>query len=325
MDIVLQFGEFTTDESFWKDFFSTAAAGAITVWLFFKNIDYNKGNEDAKKKQFEKDRLTYFTATLYQIVDLVKRQNEKIDLFTEELDKDPLAIPILGMFPLHDVERLANKIDHAEYYHAFANQNRLKEGAIQKFDTIYSSIDYFDSQLKKVYEHLKSATQKDYESKKLFQEKLSTATRECDELRLKLRGNSDKKEIVQALMDMTKIYLERMRADPSNLHIPNEQFFDPIINNINSYLAEPSFFSLFFKVSEAKNSYETILGANVKLASAFKEHRKEMADVLIKLQDQISILEDYRNPVPEQPVRKKWWSFLQPLWALIKDDEAVQK
>ena len=316
MDIVFQFGEFTTDDGFWSDFWvnilGTTAAGVITVSLYFYNLEQNRITEEQKKTQFETDRLRYFTAILDKIVKLISAQIERIESFTSELDKEPLYIPMLGMFPLHDIERLSNKIDHAEYYHAFVNQNRDIPEAIKSFDTIYSSIDYFDAQIKKVYDHAQLSLKQDYESKIAFKNSLKIATNKFDDMMLTIIGRSEKKEIFAELDHMSAIYLERMAADPADLKIENEQFFEPALKMIKPFIKkEPPFYTLFLKICEAKNDLEGIIHSNKKLSSGFKIHKNDMSAVLDRLKEHLGVMEKYRSPVQPPLVRKGLLSWLK--------------
>lgn len=137
MNIIFQSGEFYSDGSFWLDLIVQivgAVIGAATaIYLFFRQLNSNRLLEETKKSEYEIDKLKYLTTSLDSIIELIQLQISGIEKFISEVSNDFINVPLLSIYPTHDIDRLVNKINHEDYYHAFIRQNREVTDATKRF------------------------------------------------------------------------------------------------------------------------------------------------------------------------------------------------
>ncbi|GAB3282870.1 hypothetical protein GCM10027347_59430 [Larkinella harenae] len=312
MDIIFQSGEFISDDSMWGDLFvtitGTTLAGIVTVWVYFNGLDQNKLNEDQKKQRFETDRLVYFTAVLDKIMDIIGKQIEQLDIFTNEIDEKPFELAMLNTFPTHDIERLSSRSDHAEFYHAFSNRDGSGPDSLKSFSIIYSKIDYFDAQIKVMNDHWKLAMKQEYDRRTNYRDSIMAVKNAYDDLIKKLINDDRQKGIARELAQLSILYTAVYEKDPANLTTEHTQLILPLIGLIKDFRGEPDFYLLYSKAVQAKFNYEALIYNNQKVVSYFKSYRSELAEHLQDLKKHTPILEKYRNPVKEEPLHNV------PMW-----------
>ncbi|GAB3048244.1 hypothetical protein [Spirosoma pulveris] len=314
MDIVFQFGEFTNDGSMWADLFvaivGTSLGGIITVSVYRAQIRHTKLEDEYKKGQQEIDRLVYFTAMINRVVPVVTNQAEEIDKFTNAIDENPLYIPQIGVYPLNDIERLANKIDHSEYYRSFYNQNKDTPESINSFNKLYSGVDFFDSQIKRMLDHAEATGKRDHESRLALKNLAAIASNAFDDLKLRVSKEPKNKDVYKELNLLTKIYLEKVTGKQDDLSIQNDQFFVPAIGILKPFIKDDDdFYKLFMKICEAQNAYSSIIHSNERISKEFKGLREMLSKALSSVNEHIHILDRYKEPSSPPRIPAIWWRF----------------
>lgn len=314
MDFIFQFGEFTTDGSVWGDLLvaiaGTSLGGIITVSVYRAQIRHTKIEDEYKKSQQEIDRLVYFTAMINRVVTVVTSQVEELDKFTNAIEEHPLYIPQIGIFTLNDIERLANKIDHSEYYRSFYNQNRTTPESINSFNKLYSGVDFFDTQIRRMLEHAEISARRDYESRLALKSLAAIASNAFDDLKLRVSKEPKNREIYKELNLLAKIYLEKMTGNQADLSIQNDQFFVPAINLLKPFIKDDDdFYKLFLKICEAQNAYGSIIHSNRRLSAEFKELKDMLSKALDTVNEHIHVLCKYKEPSSPPSLPPRWWEF----------------
>lgn len=174
LDINFQFGEFLSESNSILDWtiqlvcaLIGAAATVYATWWLFRNTlgsQINQENERRIKEQTEK--IKYLSTLIASVKTDMKLHIEYIQKFVLNIETNPFVIPELSQTSNQDVKRLVNRINQAEYFHAYM----FRFNDEKKFAEIYQQLDYYDVNIESVRQFVASTRNFDYSRQREYQE-----------------------------------------------------------------------------------------------------------------------------------------------------------
>lgn len=296
MDIIFQSGEFYSDSSFWSDLgvqVAGAVIGAIVaIYLFFRQFDTNKLLDENKKIEYDDDKLKYLSSSLESIIELIELQINGIEKFISEVSIDFVDVPLLSIYPTHDIDRLVNKINHEDYYHAFIRQNRDIKDATKRFKKIYSILDYLESVLKQMMQYLERERLHDYDRKVQFKKHVEDSEKYYF---VAIKATNDEL-LINELNGIIIHYMEIRDANAADLTVPKLEFLDPAISIMAQFMkTNPAFHDAAVQIKLARTTYFGIAQSNRHMIENFKQYEEGLKENLERLKEEILLLEKYRT------------------------------
>jgi hypothetical protein len=296
MDIIFQSGEFYSDSSFWSDLIIQvvgAVIGAfVAIYLFFRQLNTNKISEESKKFEYEVDKLKYLATSLDSIIGLIQLQIEGIENFIEEVSKNYIDVPLLSIYSTHDIDRLVNKINHEDYYHAFIRQNRDIENAAKRFKKIYSVLDYFESVLNQMMQYLERERLHDYDRKVQFKKHVE----DSEKYYFSALNSSNDDSLKRELNELIIHYMERRDVKADDLTIPKSEFLDPAISIMVQFMkTNTAFHDAATQIKMARTTYFGITQSNMHMIENFTRYGEGLKENLIRIREEMTLLDKYKT------------------------------
>ncbi len=140
------------------------------IWIFFSQTKKEKKKERDREEKELNEKNSYLGSLLQSSINLAKKQNSGIKEFYEEIDSNPLDIPLVAIHPKQDLERLSKVIDNEDYYHAFLNKHGSNLENIKLYRRIAGAVDYLNSQINQMFEVQDKGQKFDHERKIKYKE-----------------------------------------------------------------------------------------------------------------------------------------------------------
>ena len=225
-------------------------------------------------------------------VKLIEHLIKGLDEFCHSVSQDSVTFPILTSHSLYDLERIVNRINQEEHYHAYLNQ--LKDDKIGK---IFGIIDYFYDSYKLLYTSLEKRQMYDFEKKKRFVYSVaSIANMTSKGLYLLKKSNQKDTEIFKQLNIVLLAYNQELKESPLNLIKVQETLIKPILDIYLEFRYEKlpfDFDEIGDKASETNKMLSPIRLNNQNVSEMVKSYSDDFKENLKKLHDFSMPLNDY--------------------------------
>lgn len=266
--------------------------GAIALYIFFGGWKKEKIKEDEEKAEKVKEKNLYFKSVLNKAISLSDKYENTIDKFSSEIETDPYNIPEIELYPLQEFGRLQRIIENDDYFHAFLKKHGKSQSVIDKFRTIASISDYLESQTK---EFLKVDYRLYDHNRKTQYSNLLTEVNE-DVVELGMNYQATIPTLDQGLQQIITSYaMIRQGADPSDLHIPQNNLIQPLTQFLlnNQFFALEEVRSLLNKMSRMRQLYAEIPMQNQVTSNKFRLFQETMTKTISRLKSESeSIIEN---------------------------------
>lgn len=279
-----------------KDFvlplFLTLLAALAAYYIFYRETRRDKEKEEVARQQKIKDKLTYFTALLSNIIKTATDQHQYLLEWIENVNKDDVNFHLLTYMPIQDLERLV-KIDVESYllsYAEFYSQNRKE--SIKTFKKMMVNVDYQYQLFNSIFSQLQKGQQFDFERKKQYQELFYKAYNLGGVIIQQLNEQPD---WLKRFLELAKDFDENHPGDNYDITFYHKYYFEPF----NQFFADHMGIGFLpsLELSEAaiasrdgKQLFQHIKVENQQLAKDFSidaERMKESIEDLKSLSTQL--------------------------------------
>lgn len=135
---------------FFSDLLTSIAGAIVGSWItvhfaiksYQKQVEDNKKIDYYKKDKLEKEKLNFFSASLFEIIRVTKSQIGFIDDYIGKLSSDLLHEDNFLLSSSNVIDLLASSVNIEEYYLAYVSQKSEDSNAAKLFNDIVSLI-YF--------------------------------------------------------------------------------------------------------------------------------------------------------------------------------------
>jgi hypothetical protein len=204
-------------------------------------------------KQVRKDRLTYITSLIENVIRSSRNQSDNCKTHREKILQEPLAIHYLQLLANSDTKRLADKVDQEGVYHAYLWKYGRPESSYKRFKELYGVIDYIDYLIDDLLKTNERILHNTWERKKEYQQRFKNITETIQAMLLIEQINNEQPELCQ----LCRKQLQRLgNAEGENLILSYEIVVRPIRDYITSKAKQhPKVTELLFLIDDANNQY----------------------------------------------------------------------
>lgn len=243
-------------------------AGAA-VWIFFRQTKKEKQKENDKEQKELNEKNHYLGSLLQSSISLARVQNEGIKKFYEEINGNPLYIPLIPIVPNQDLEGLSQLIYNEGYYHAFLNKYGNGIENVKKYRHIASSINFLNSQIDQMFDMQDKKQKFDHERKKDYKALFDRA-RDCT-VELWIRNEKSNPDLHESIGKILKKYYEELTGS-CELECHQENLVEPLKNMLfDKFKNLPEVYKIFNDLKNATLIYSEIQTQNKNYSNDFKK------------------------------------------------------
>lgn len=270
------------------DFFGAFLGAGIGLYLFFKGL--KSENEKARKAKIEEQdqKAKYLKTTLKSTISLTDKYHLAINEFADSIEKDPLYIESLKLYPLQVYNRLQKIIDNESYYHAFVSKYGDTEDTRKSYAKISSSSDFLASQLEQLY--IRDYEEKDFARKSKYKIMFNELSNEIHEVGLQAQNQ------VPKLFTDIEVVLSKYKAGLSKEKMMDLEYHQTTLIEPSLILINDDYFEiqgirpLLYRLKEASQLFNDIKAQNLHVAEGFKDHFKVLNEVNDLLKEELKKL-----------------------------------
>ena len=238
--------------------------------------------------------MKYLVTTIIEAISTSIKTKKAIDEFSDGIEKDPLYIESLEIYPLQIFERLQKIINNEEYFHSFLGKYGDSKEAIESFRLISSSSDYLDSQLKQLY--LMDYKEKDHQRKMLYKDTFDEVLIELREIGIRSFAqfkHSNDQLLNDIHVDIAQVignYQSGLK-EKSRLDYHHDNFILPALQLIqNKYFLHSQLRLSLYKLGKCSQMFNFIKLQNKKYAFDMKGNFNNINDVIELLEKQLKFM-----------------------------------
>ena len=296
MNIIFQFGEFTNeDSSFWADL-AIAVVGAFigtggAIWLYYRQTRDQKKKEDDNKVEVQKDKLRYLRNLLKDVILSIEKFSAQLLEFHDNVISYPTHLPQLKTLPTYNFDRIVNKLNQEDYYHAYVTliQN-------ENISAIFSLVEYFYGSLELSEQSFKDTVQYDLQRRNKFFEAITKLVNEMAEtLRLFKQNNQRDTNNYRILNEFIIRYYEVLEPDPSNFLRLRDRFLTPLLESIYKITDSDEMRKISKIASTANKLLTPVILSNQDYAKELKKLSEALIKANNKLKERMIPLDEYLN------------------------------
>lgn len=260
-----------------EDFLSGALAEMIgafigagaAIWIFFRQTKKEKEKDQQQEQKELNEKNHYLSSLLQSSISLVRKQNEGIKKFCEELDSNLLYIPLIPIYSKQDLERLSKVIDNADYYHAFLNKYGSGIENVKKYRGIANSVDFLNNHINQIFDMQDKKLMFDRERKIKYKDFFDRARDNAAELGMKnIESNP---ELYKSIGEVLQEYYRGL-TNSFSLEYHHEKLVTPLRTKL---------LEKFSDIPETRQILNDLKNANL-IYSAIRDHNKIHSDELKK-------------------------------------------
>lgn len=114
------------ESNWWPDLLNAIIGSLIglgvTVWALYRTFRKDKEKDEQKRIQFQREKIKYFQVLVASTITALKLQVEAFKKMSDDINKNPLFLPLLGLHTFNDLERAVHKINQEDYYLSYIGQ-----------------------------------------------------------------------------------------------------------------------------------------------------------------------------------------------------------
>lgn len=251
IQIFFQFGTFEGENSsYWLDLLISIFGAFLGIvgayWIYHFSI-----------VQTRNDRLKYFVSLIESVITHAINQAEYCIDYSAKIKDSPFEGLLLKIEANRDFDRLSDKVNQEDIYHAFLAKYKRHKATYNNFRKIYSSIDFIDYSVNEILNFHEKTLNGIWERKKEFQLVFSELNEKIQYLTM-----SDKvRENYPAYVMFLGETLDKFSGQPTGENLVES--FEKIVAPVRTYIMKngPIFeqnTELMFLLNRAKTIFEGI-------------------------------------------------------------------
>lgn len=253
-------------------------AGAA-ILVFYLQSRNDRSKQLALQENFENDSIKYLYHLMSGAMDVIEAFSLSINQSVQAFEQsDKSQLPIIEKHSFNDLDRIVNKINQEQYYHALLKRIKREkiEGIFSGFDFFYGSMNFIETNTDNQYEIFKALVSN-------FEKSLISSAESVSKYigKLKREGKRDT-ELFNRLNNSLKEYVSiveenKGRSYVSIMFIMRDRFLYPLVEYI-VYLEE--------KDEEVEQLGYTLSNTN-KLIEPIIIHNKAMVENLEQFNEEL--------------------------------------
>ena len=275
----------------------TLLAGGFAYIIFVKETRRDKKRDRKADKQIQRDKLSYFSNLVKNIISISEQQNANISAFVEEQRADPTEVKQLQLFSLNEFRRATTDLRLEDYMLAYVNYYSAdRQVAIKEFNNIIVRIDMLYGTFSVMEPHLQLLQEDERNAKEKFNGYSERAARLVAVLAQSLRHSAPQLE-----GEMNEIAAASLNSQSEKRG--SEFCYRTFIVPINTFafkyvwtsLAEaPQIQELAALTKDARSVYEQMITFNQGLAEEFHAQYDRLKPEIEKLKEYSKrLIEDF--------------------------------
>lgn len=288
MIIILDSAFSSAIESGWlHDLLNTIIGAAIgsgvTIWALYRTFKYDQKKEEQDKVQFQKEKVRYFQSIIAAINTDLEEQILHYKSYAESIKQDPIDLPFLTKIPLNEVDRIVNKINHENYYHAYLDEFGDDSATINEFRAIISTINYFDGNLEVIKTSLDKSINFNNERHITLKSMIDMAIDDAAELINNQQIFSNYKPLWNFINEHM-IGFQTKKVENYSLQFYFENFLEPMKQELVKYAKDiPEVHRYITQLKKAITLYHIVQLHNLNVAKEFEHWHETMLEEHQKL------------------------------------------
>ncbi|MFM9952189.1 MAG: hypothetical protein ACKV1O_29935 [Saprospiraceae bacterium] len=280
----------------WREFWSNlfvevmgafVGAGAA-ILIFYNQIKHDRKKEAGKKIEEQKENNFYLNSLIQSTLNRVTKQREAIKKFYEEIESNPIEIPIISLIPMQDLKRLAKVVDNEIYYYSFLEEFGKTKEIADKYRKITVSVDYLNAAVVQMEDILWKDRQFDRDRKLKYKELFENGMDATVEIAKQFEQTNPR--FSDVIFKYIVLYHESCAAaEPQQLSLDSIQniYIKPFKSKLvlDRFTDLPEARQIITNLKQVEFAFSDIVMNNKKNAEPFKEFYKNFGSAIEKLEE----------------------------------------
>lgn len=253
-----------------------AIGSGVTIWALYRTFKHDQRKEEENRIQFQIEKVRYFQSIVGTINTDLEEQIKHYKSYAEIIRNNPVELPLLTKIPLNEVDRIVNKINHENYYHAYLDEFGNHHASVNEFREIISTINYFDGNLTIIKESLDKSINFNYDRQITLKSIIDMAIDDAAEL---INNNNillNHKELWD-FFNQNMFDFHNKKVEDYDLQFYFEHFLEPMKEELMKFARTiPEAHHLITQLKKAITLYHTLQLHNLNVAKEFEQWHETM-------------------------------------------------
>lgn len=272
-----------------------AIGSGVTIWALYSTFKHDKKKEEENRIQFQKEKAKYFQSLIKTINTDLNTQIGYFTMYAERIRQNPVELPIPTHLPLSEVDRIVNKINHEDYYHAYLDEFGEQQTSIDEFREMISSLNFFDENLLFIKTSLEKSIHFNHDRHIMLKSLIEMIVDDASELLMNQDFLKNHTELWESINNQMLNFHEE-EFDEHDLHFYNDNFITPLKDILIQYNRKvPVSHHLIVLLKKATSLYHSIQLHNLNVAKDFEKWQEAMMNEYKEFQNSTKRLLNYNT------------------------------